>query len=63
MKISVWDTGVGIDHAEEDRVFGDDIRVTHDIITGGQLMQTANEVAEKEQINLKGKYDEQFGLY
>jgi histidine ammonia-lyase len=53
----------GIDHAEEDRIFANDIQTAHDIITSGMLVNKTYEVAEKTDINLKGKYHEAFGIY
>lgn len=52
-----------IDHAEEDRIFANDIREIHEIITSGALVKKTYEVAEQENINLKGKYHEAFGIY
>lgn len=52
-----------IDHAEEDRVFADDMEVARQIIAGGKLVETADAVAQKEKINLHGAFHEQFGLY
>ncbi len=52
-----------IDHAEEDRIFANDIREVHEIITSGMLVNKTYEVAERENINLKGKYHEAFGIY
>ncbi len=47
-----------VDHAEQDRVFGDDIRVLHQLIHSGLLVKTANEVAKKEGIDLNGSWNE-----
>jgi histidine ammonia-lyase len=52
-----------IDHAEEDRIFGNDIKVAHSIITSKALPDLTYEIADKEQINLKGDYHELFGVY
>jgi histidine ammonia-lyase len=52
-----------IDHAEEDRIFGNDIREIHEILTSGSLVDKTYEVASLENINLKGKYHEAFGIY
>ncbi len=52
-----------IDHAEEDRIFANDIREVHEIITAGALVDKTYEVAGQENINLKGKYHEAFGIY
>jgi histidine ammonia-lyase len=53
----------GIDHAEEDRIFANDIQTAHEIISLGRLVNKTYEVAEKSDINLKGKYHEAFGIY
>jgi histidine ammonia-lyase len=45
---------------KEDRVFADDINRLHQIITNGTLLRTADETANKHQINLK---DDEFGIY
>lgn len=45
---------------KEDRVFADDINRLHQIITDGTLLRTADETANKHQINLK---DDEFGIY
>ncbi len=52
-----------IDHAEEDRVFGDDIAIAANIIRNKQLMETSETIAQKEYINLNGSQNELFGLY
>ena len=52
-----------IDHAEEDRIFANDIQTTREIITSGKLVNKTYEVAGKMEINLKGKYHETFGIY
>lgn len=52
-----------IDHAEEDRVFAHDIHVTHELITTRTLVETANEAASSENIDLNGEFDELFGIY
>ncbi len=51
-----------VDHAEEDRIFGDDIAVANGIIASGQLTQAAHEVAQQHNINLKGDLYESFSL-
>jgi len=52
-----------IDHVEEDRVFADDIEAAAELIRTGKLVNTANEFAHREKMNLNGEYDELFGLY
>ena len=52
-----------IDHAEEDRIFANDIKIAHSIITSKALLDLTYEIAEKELINLKGDYHELFGVY
>lgn len=52
-----------IDHAEEDRIFANDIKISHDIIVSGKLLELTYHIAEKEDINLKGSQHESFGIY
>jgi histidine ammonia-lyase len=52
-----------IDHAEEDRIFANDIQTAYEIITSGVLINKTYEVAEQSNINLKGKYHEAYGIY
>jgi histidine ammonia-lyase len=52
-----------IDHAEEDRVFADDIQKAHQLITSGLLKKTADEIARSNNINLNGKEYELFSVY
>jgi histidine ammonia-lyase len=52
-----------IDHAEEDRIFAQDIREVHKLITSGILVSKTYEIAENENIDLKGEYHEEFGIY
>lgn len=52
-----------IDHAEEDRVFAEDIQVMQNLIESGELVKLTYEVAEKETINLNGEFHEEFGIY
>jgi histidine ammonia-lyase len=52
-----------IDHAEEDRIFANDIKVAHDIITSKQLIELTYDVAQNEKINLKGPYYDLFGIH
>lgn len=51
-----------IDHAEEDRVFADDIQVARNLIRSGELVKTANSAAEQHNIHLKGTYHEHFSI-
>ncbi|WP_416866978.1 MAG: histidine ammonia-lyase [Imperialibacter sp.] len=51
-----------IDHAEEDRIFGDDIAVAREIVASGELTSAALEVAQSNNINLKGDLYESFSL-
>ena len=43
-----------ISHAEKDRVFGDDLRMTSEIIACGELVGTANDAARKHGVELEG---------
>ena len=52
-----------IDHAEEDRIFANDIIIARDIITSKRLFQLTYDVSDKEGINLKGPYYELFRLH
>ena len=52
-----------IDHAEEDRIFANDIKIAHSIITSKRLLNLTYSIAEKEKINLKGPYYELFGIH
>lgn len=52
-----------IDHAEEDKIFANDIRITHKLIRGNLLVNKTYETAENENIDLKGKYHEIFGTF
>jgi histidine ammonia-lyase len=51
-----------IDHAEEDRVFADDLKKAQQLIASKALMLRANETAQKENIDLNGPFDELFRL-
>ena len=46
-----------IDHAEEDRVFGNDIQKASALIISKSLVETANQAAEKQGIDLNGDND------
>ncbi len=52
-----------IDHAEEDRVFAEDMETARQIIADGQLVDAANQLADKENIDLNGEHHELFGIY
>ncbi len=52
-----------IDHAEEDRVFSDDIKVARELIAGEKLVNIANETADAEGIDLQGTYALAFSIY
>jgi histidine ammonia-lyase len=49
-----------IDHADEDRVFANDIRKALDLIQSHIISHKADEIANKLNIDLNGSYDEQF---
>lgn len=51
-----------IDHADNDRVFADDISKAHALIKNYTLTQLAQEVASQQNIDLNGSYDELFRL-
>jgi histidine ammonia-lyase len=52
-----------IDHAEEDRIFANDIQVMHNLIESEELVGLTYEVAGKENIDLNGELHEEFGIY
>jgi histidine ammonia-lyase len=52
-----------IDHAEEDRIFANDIKVAHNIITSKKLLELTYSVSEIEHVDLKGPYYELFGIH
>ena len=52
-----------IDHADNDRIFSNDLQTGNTIITNKELMHYANTIAQQEQINLNGEYHELFGIY
>lgn len=52
-----------IDHAEEDRIFANDIKIAHQLITSKELLKLTYSIAEKEKINLKGPYYGLFGFH
>ena len=51
-----------IHHADEDRIFSDDIAQAHYLIQSHQLADIATKSAQKLKINLNGLYDELFRL-
>ena len=51
-----------IDHAEEDRVFSEDLKIARSIIASKELNDCASNTAKKENINLNGPFDELFRL-
>lgn len=52
-----------IDHAEEDRVFAEDIQILGEIIRQQELVFVTQDIAQHEKIDLYGPYYEDFGLY
>lgn len=52
-----------IDHANEDRIFGDDLIEARCIIQGKSLVKAALDAAEENEIDLKGDAFQQFGKY
>ncbi len=52
-----------IDHAEEDRIFANDIVIAHDLIASHELVDLTYAVAESENLDLKGPYHDSFGIY
>lgn len=52
-----------IDHAEEDRVFADDILILNKIIRNKELLKLTEKVASHENIDLHGTYYPDFGIY
>ena len=52
-----------IDHAEEDRVFAEDMETARQIIAAGELVDAANQLADQENIDLNGEFHELFGIY
>jgi len=46
---------------KEDRIFATDINNIHQLITGGELLAQANDIAAKNNINLNN--DDEFGIY
>ena len=52
-----------IDHAEEDRIFANDIIIARDIIISKRLIELTYRIAQNGSINLKGPYYELFGIH
>ena len=52
-----------IAHADEDRVFGEDIAAARQLIATKQLAATANQFAEKDGTNLNGPHHDLFTVY
>lgn len=52
-----------IDHADNDRVFANDLNTAHKIIKSGKLVDISYKTAEREEIDLKGKYYDIFDVY
>jgi histidine ammonia-lyase len=52
-----------IGHAEEDRIFAQDISTAHELITDHTLAGMTYDIAAKEKIDLTGPYHELFGVY
>jgi histidine ammonia-lyase len=51
-----------IDHAEEDRIFANDIEVARDIITSKRLIELTYNIAQNKDIDIKGPYYDLFGI-
>lgn len=52
-----------IDHAEEDRIFAEDIKILNEIIRNKELLKLTEKVASHENIDLHGSYYQDFGIY
>jgi histidine ammonia-lyase len=52
-----------VSFAKKDRIFAEDIRALHTIITDQSFVRLANDVATIHQLPLNGIYHDQFGLY
>ncbi|MBC7195992.1 MAG: aromatic amino acid lyase, partial [Deferribacterales bacterium] len=52
-----------IDHADEDRIFAEDLKKAADIIRQGLMVSVTEEIAKTKNIDLKGGFDELFGIY
>ena len=51
-----------IDHAEEDRIFSNDLAVVWELIRSKKIVATANDAAQRGDIDLFGEFGELFGL-
>lgn len=52
-----------IDHAEEDRIFADDLETALELVSSKALSELASNVAKKQNLDLDGEYHEQFRLH
>ncbi|MDH5610737.1 MAG: histidine ammonia-lyase, partial [Cyclobacteriaceae bacterium] len=52
-----------IDHAEEDRIFAQDIKKAHFLIASGALHATAVENSNKQKIDINGPQHEPYRFY
>ncbi len=52
-----------IDHADEDRIFAEDLSVAQRLIADGDLAGESRRSAIDRRIHLNGEYHEQFGIY
>jgi histidine ammonia-lyase len=52
-----------IDHAEEDRIFAEDIKQAHEIMSSGTLRLTADKASEIHKININGKWNDKFRFF
>jgi len=51
-----------IAHADDDRLFGEDLKIAQKIIAAGELSATANQVARQNKYDLNGEFHERFRL-
>jgi len=51
-----------IDHAEEDRIFSNDLAAAKELISEKELINNAAEAANKQSIDLGGKFSKQFSM-
>jgi len=51
-----------IDHAEEDRIFSEDLSSAREIIIKGDLLTAAEEAAQKHGIDIKGEFASKFSM-
>jgi histidine ammonia-lyase len=52
-----------IDHADEDRIFANDLAKANKIISSGKIVDITIDIAKEKNINIYGGYDELFGLF